>query len=301
MDIRTTQEIVISNNTNNKKERKTPPTRKKERPPSKIKRDFIRSARHKEEIRKQRGRVEVKETCEIGIQTDMIEEGSETEVEKVEKKQTDKMREKSKEVKEEREKAEEKKVKKKVKNWEKVWKYCTKEKHLEKKGKEKVESSRAEEDEEAKTEKVKEGREEEQNEEEEKEEEKAETPMPIAEVTPLPVTKLYENFEINMRLSRLEEERILTTALRHVVRNIHEHGRSITFPVLEEVDRIQLRSHNLPTEAKELKQLIDQVFRRRGEKYDIENIYRQFVMTHGRITFDSKQCWPASHIHTRHP
>lgn len=113
--------------------------------------------------------------------------------------------------------------------------------------------------------------------------------------------QIYENFELNLRLSRLEEERHLTMALRHLVRNMHPNGNKITFPTLAEVDRIQLRCINLPTDPDTLKSLIDQVYDRRGETYDLESIYRQFVMTYGRIVIDPKQNWPNSHIHTRHP
>lgn len=37
------------------------------------------------------------------------------------------------------------------------------------------------------------------------------------------------------------------------------------------------------------------------EKLDIEQLYKDFVLTHDRITYDYTQKWPASLIYTRHP
>lgn len=115
------------------------------------------------------------------------------------------------------------------------------------------------------------------------------------------IALMYENLEVNMRLSRLEEALILTTALRHLVRTTHSNGKKITFPVPEAVDRIQLKCANIPTDPVELRSLIDQVYKRRNEPFDIEELYAQFVMTHGRIAFDSTQQWPLCHIHIRQP
>lgn len=112
---------------------------------------------------------------------------------------------------------------------------------------------------------------------------------------------IYKNLEHNMKLSRLEEPTTLTLALRHITRQLHPNGGRITFPVPASVDKIQLRCNNLPTEGKELLNLVEQVFKRRQEDLDIEELYKDFVKTHGRITIDPKQQWPQSHIHTRHP
>lgn len=115
------------------------------------------------------------------------------------------------------------------------------------------------------------------------------------------IALVYENLEINMRLSRLEEASILTTALRHLVRTTHENGRKITFPVPEAVDRIQLKCANIPTDPVELRSLVDKVYKRRKEPIDMEELYCQFVITHGRIAYDSTQKWPMCHIHIRQP
>lgn len=126
-------------------------------------------------------------------------------------------------------------------------------------------------------------------------EEERETPRGI---DPTPI---YENFELKLRLSRLEDEKLLTTALKHLVRHLHPKGETITFPTLEEVDKITLKSSNLPTNPIDLKKLVDQVFDRRDEQYDLETTYKQFAKIHGRITYDPKQSWPGCQIHSRHP
>ena len=116
-----------------------------------------------------------------------------------------------------------------------------------------------------------------------------------------PIREMYDNIENTMRLSRLEEKANLTTALRHIVRSIHPKGKSITFSSPEAVDRLELKSVNLPTNSDELWELINKAFHRRGENIDLERVYGDFVMSHGRITLDPKKEWPHSHIHTYHP
>lgn len=112
---------------------------------------------------------------------------------------------------------------------------------------------------------------------------------------------LYETMETNMRLTRLEEAATLTTALRHLVRHIHPRGKQIGFPVPGAVDRIQLKCCNLPTDPEELRKLIEMVFRRREEPLDIDELYRDFAITHGRIITDMTQPYPACYGYTRHP
>ena len=104
-----------------------------------------------------------------------------------------------------------------------------------------------------------------------------------------------------MRLSRLEEKSILTTAMRHVVRHLHQRRNKITFNSPEAADRIDLKSSNLPTEPKELRELILKVFQRRGEEFLLNQVYQDFVKSHGRIDFDSRKEWPLCHVHTYRP
>ncbi|KAG5870368.1 hypothetical protein JTB14_016135 [Gonioctena quinquepunctata] len=104
-----------------------------------------------------------------------------------------------------------------------------------------------------------------------------------------------------MKLSRLEEPKILITALRHYVRHKHTKGDKVTFPVPGAVDRIQLKCYNIPTEVDELEGLLKQVFSRRNEVLDLEELYRDFALTHGRIAFDHTKSWPLCHIHLRSP
>lgn len=115
------------------------------------------------------------------------------------------------------------------------------------------------------------------------------------------VSEIYDNFENTLRLSRLEERNNLTVALRHIVRSLHPKGETITFSSPGAVDRLDLRSINLPTEPGELLSLVKQVFVRRNEKLELEEVYRDFVKSHGRVAFDSKREWPHSHVHTHHP
>lgn len=112
---------------------------------------------------------------------------------------------------------------------------------------------------------------------------------------------MYEDFEINLRISRLEDCKNLGLALRHIIRNKHPKGVSITFPQPEAIDRILLKSANLPTELNALSELVENVYKRRNEKLNIEEVYRQFVQAHGRIVLDPKQKWPHSHVHTYQP
>ena len=113
--------------------------------------------------------------------------------------------------------------------------------------------------------------------------------------------QIYQDFELMLKLSRVEEEQSLTTALRHLVRHRHTKGTLITFPTPEAVDRIQLRANNLPTDIDKLEDLLHKTFIRREETLDIKKLYKDFVMTHGRLTYDMTKKWPESHIHTRHP
>ncbi|KAG5864208.1 hypothetical protein JTB14_010016 [Gonioctena quinquepunctata] len=115
------------------------------------------------------------------------------------------------------------------------------------------------------------------------------------------INEIYANIEVNMKLSRLEEPKILITALRHYVRNKHIKGNKVTFPVPGAVDQIQLKCYNIPTHIDELEGLLKQVFSRWNEVLDLEELYRDFAITHGRIAFDHTKSWPLCHIHIRSP
>lgn len=113
--------------------------------------------------------------------------------------------------------------------------------------------------------------------------------------------KFYEDLHLNYNLSKLEEPQMLTAALRIVVRNIHLQGKSITFPIIEEVDKISLRANGITTDPKDLLKLIDKVFERRKESFQMNNVYRQFVMAYGRNVFNPVEKFPACYVHTRQP
>lgn len=112
--------------------------------------------------------------------------------------------------------------------------------------------------------------------------------------------EVYVLTENAMQLSRLEEEKNLSTALRHLVRRLHEGGRSISFPIPEAADRISLRCGGLPTDPGELLGLVLQVFARREEPFDLDSVYSDYVRFYGRVVFDSKQPWPHCYIVVRH-
>lgn len=111
----------------------------------------------------------------------------------------------------------------------------------------------------------------------------------------------YAGIENSMRLRRLEDTPNLTAALRQTVRSKHPKGTGITFPCPEAVDRMLLKSNGLPTDSDELLELVQHAFARRDENFNLEDVYKDLVKTHGRIAFDHTQKWPHSAIHTRHP
>lgn len=126
----------------------------------------------------------------------------------------------------------------------------------------------------------------------------SETSGGCALVDPRP---MYELTEDRMRMSRLEEEKHLISALRHLVRTLHEGGRQIAFPVPEAVDRIRLKCTNLPTDPDKLLGLVLQVFARREEPFDLDGVYRDFVRSHGRTVYNSKEQWPQCYATIRYP
>ena len=112
---------------------------------------------------------------------------------------------------------------------------------------------------------------------------------------------VYKNIEGAMQLAKLEDPQMLLVAVRHIIRNNHEKGSTISFPQIEAVDRIHLKSNNLPTEPKEILNLVKKVFARRQEILNLDQIYEQFVRAHGRTIVDFKQPWPACNVHTHQP
>jgi len=121
----------------------------------------------------------------------------------------------------------------------------------------------------------------------------------VKEVTTLNSNKFYESLNNGYILSRLEEPQLLSATLRIIVRNIHPNWKTITLPVIEEVDRINLRSNAITTEPKELLELVDKVFTRRNETLQLNEVYRQFVMACGRTVFIPTEKFPACYVHTR--
>ena len=42
-------------------------------------------------------------------------------------------------------------------------------------------------------------------------------------------SKIYQDFELTLQLSRIEETPILTTALRHIIRKRHKKGKNLPY------------------------------------------------------------------------
>jgi len=83
----------------------------------------------------------------------------------------------------------------------------------------------------------------------------------------------YENLDLNYNLTKLEEPLMLTAALRIIVRNLHSSGKTITFPIIEEVYMINFRANGITTDPQDLLKLIAKVFERRDESFQVNNFY----------------------------
>lgn len=108
-------------------------------------------------------------------------------------------------------------------------------------------------------------------------------PQPYNQIDP---AIIYKNIENNLAMSRLEESKNLTKGLRFVVRHLQKQGRTVRFPSPEAVDRLELKIAGLPTNLTELWTLIPKVFMRRDETISLQELYADFVTTHGRKAFD---------------
>lgn len=97
---------------------------------------------------------------------------------------------------------------------------------------------------------------------------------------------VYSDIETNLTMTRLEETKNLTKALRYVVRHLHNKGKTVRFPSPEAVDRLELKIAGLPTNPTELWGVIQKVFKRRDENIVLQDLYADFVTTHGRKAFD---------------
>ena len=121
----------------------------------------------------------------------------------------------------------------------------------------------------------------------------------LAEKPKFDTIAFFDNIHLNYNLSRLKEPSLLTAALRLVVRHLHPTEKTITFPILEEVDRINLRASGITTNPQELLELLDRVFERRQESFQLKNVYRQFVMA--RAIYDPRLKFPECYVYIKHP
>lgn len=62
--------------------------------------------------------------------------------------------------------------------------------------------------------------------------------MPLENKNEINPHEIYDNIKLRIKLCRLEEERNLIIALRHLVRLTHKGGKQIAFPIPEAADRI---------------------------------------------------------------
>lgn len=93
---------------------------------------------------------------------------------------------------------------------------------------------------------------------------------------------------------------MLVAALRLIIR-LQPRGKHIAFPVPQAVDRIQLKSYNLPTDERALLELLHRVYQRRGEILDLDTLHDDFVRAYGKIVFDTSQSYPKCYIVCRYP
>ena len=114
--------------------------------------------------------------------------------------------------------------------------------------------------------------------------------------TEIDPAETYKQIEDSYALRSIEEPRLFVTALRLLTRLLHPNGKLVSFPIPELADRMTLRAANLPTDPKLLQDLVTRACRRRGEQYDAENVYADFVRCHGMTVLDHTQAWPRSHV-----
>jgi hypothetical protein len=119
--------------------------------------------------------------------------------------------------------------------------------------------------------------------------------------TPADPAAIYQGLEESCKLARIEEAGNLKIVLRHITRLKHPKGHKICYPAEEMHDRIQLRCANLPTDPDVLLSLLEKVFDRRGETLDLDSVYRDQVMYHGRSEFDGTRQYPSCYYQTRQP
>ncbi|KAF2888550.1 hypothetical protein ILUMI_17623 [Ignelater luminosus] len=101
---------------------------------------------------------------------------------------------------------------------------------------------------------------------------------------------LYQAMKLSMKLSRLEEAAGLTLVLRYLVKNSHPRGKVCHLFVTRGGGQNTLEvCVNLPTDPAKLQKLVEQVFCTCSETLNLDQLYKDFVITQGRIVYDYKQ------------
>lgn len=111
----------------------------------------------------------------------------------------------------------------------------------------------------------------------------------------------YDRLEEDLRLCRLEDKDNFQTAQRLVIRLTHPQGDKICYPTTEQTDRMLLRAVNLPTDARELCDLMRKACTRRSEGLNLDKIYKDLVRAHGRVLFDHTKTTPHCYVFTKCP
>lgn len=111
----------------------------------------------------------------------------------------------------------------------------------------------------------------------------------------------YKTLEENMRLSRLENVQTFQTALRLVTRLMHPKGAKVCYPIAEQTDRLMLKAQNIPTDGRELCDLLRKACSRRGESFNLETTYKDLAKAHGRVYFDWTLSGPDCMVYTHYP
>ncbi|XP_063216755.1 uncharacterized protein LOC134527757 [Bacillus rossius redtenbacheri] len=98
--------------------------------------------------------------------------------------------------------------------------------------------------------------------------------------------QIYLDCELRLQLARLEDHRVLTTALSLVVRDTVPGGTNICFPQPALVQRMTLAAACLPTDAVRLRALVETATERRGLSTNWDEVARDLALAHGRRVRD---------------
>lgn len=105
----------------------------------------------------------------------------------------------------------------------------------------------------------------------------------------------------NAKLSRLENQHTFQAALRLVTRLMHPKGAKVCYPIAEQTDRLVLKSINVPTDGPGLCDILRKACSRRGESFNLEQVYQDMARAYGRVYFDPTLAGPKCMVYTHYP